>query len=233
VRIGVVVALAALAGALVSVPPARAVDGCTPSAGDVGFRAADGTRLVGHRFGRGTTAVVLVHQSDGDLCQWVPYARRLSRLGYLALAIDMRGYGASQVRHYPANQRLAGDVAAAAREARALGARKVFLLGASLGGSAVIAAAANTRPPVDGVISVSGSADLLDALASAPRVRVPALLLAATGDRDFAPDVARLYAVLGSRRKSRAVLPGYEHGVQLVAASRRARDLIEAFLRAG
>jgi alpha-beta hydrolase superfamily lysophospholipase len=233
VRIVIVVALTALAAALGGAQPARAVDGCTPASGDVRFRAADGTHLVGHRFGSGTTAVVLVHQSDGNLCQWVPYARRLSRLGYLALAVDLRGYGASQVRHYPANQRLVGDVAAAVREARALGARKVFLLGASLGGSAVVAAAANTRPPVAGVISVSGSADLVDALASARRVRVPALLLAATGDRDFAPDVARLYTALGSSHKSRAVLPGYEHGVQLVAASKRARGLIEAFLRSG
>jgi pimeloyl-ACP methyl ester carboxylesterase len=231
VRIGIVVALTALAALTVSAQAAVAVDGCTPSKGDVRFRAADGTHLVGHRFGSGTTAVVLVHQSDGDLCQWVPYARRLSRLGYLALAVDLRGYGSSQVRHYPANQRLAGDVAAAAREARLLGARKVVLLGASIGGSAVLAAAANVRPPVAGVISVSGSADLVDALQSARRVRVPSLLLAARGDRDFAPDVARLYAALGSSSKQRVVLPGYEHGVQLVTASKRARDLIERFLR--
>jgi hypothetical protein len=31
----------------------RAWDGCTARSGDVRFRAADGTRLVGHRFGRG------------------------------------------------------------------------------------------------------------------------------------------------------------------------------------
>jgi pimeloyl-ACP methyl ester carboxylesterase len=231
VRVSVVLVVAALAAVFAAVEPARAVDGCTPSAGDVRFRAADGTRLVGHRFGTGTTAVVLAHQSDGNLCQWIPYARRLAGLGYLALVFDLRGYGASQVRHYPANQRLGGDVAAAAREARALGARKVFLLGASLGGSAVVAAAANAKPPVAGVISVSSSADLVDALGSARRVRVPALVIAAEGDRDFAPDVGRLYAALASARKAREVLPGYAHGVQLVAGSKRARDLIETFLR--
>jgi pimeloyl-ACP methyl ester carboxylesterase len=227
----VLVVLAAFASGAVFVQPALPVDGCTPARGDVRFRAADGTRLAGHRFGSGSTAVVLVHQSDGDLCQWVPYARRLAGLGYLALVVDLRGHGASQTRHYPANQRLAGDVAAASREARALGARKVFLLGASLGGSAVVSAAANVRPAVAGVISVSGSADLVDALQSAPRVRVPALLIAAKGDLDFAPDVGRLYAVVGSARKTRVLLPGSAHGVQLVGTRKRARDLIERFLR--
>ncbi len=209
--------------------PIGAADGCTPRAGDLHFRAADGTRLVGHRFGHGTIAVVLAHQRNGSLCQWTPYARRLAGLGYLAIAFDFRNSGESQVRAYPANQRWGGDVAAAVKVARGLGGKKVFLVGASLGGSAVISAAANVRPLVDGVVSVSGSADLADALAAARRLRVPALYLAAKGDRDFAPDVARLAAATPGKKQA-VVLPGYQHGVDLVAASARARALIEAFL---
>jgi alpha-beta hydrolase superfamily lysophospholipase len=210
---------------------ASAADGCTPRTGDLQFHAADGTRLVGHRFGDGPTAVVLAHQRNGNLCQWVPYAKRLAGgLGYFALAFDLRNSGESQTRHYPANQRYGGDVAAAVKEARALGARKVFLLGASLGGSAVISAGANVSPPVTGVISVSGSADLADALASAHRLRVPVLYLAAKGDRDFAPDVARLAAATPGTKEAE-VISGYAHGVDLVASSSTARRLIEAFLR--
>jgi hypothetical protein len=137
----------------------RAADDCTPHAGDVSFRAADGTRLVGHRFGHGKTAVVLAHQSDGTLCQWVPYAKRLA-----------------------------------------------------------------------GVVSVSGSADLADALAAAKRLRVQSLFIAAKGDRDFAPHVARFTAATPAPKHG-VVLPGYQHGVALVASSARARSLIEGFLR--
>src|SRR5262249_16327067 len=198
--------LAAQAGA------AHAADGCTPRAGDLRFRAADGTRLVGHRFGRGTTAVVLAHQSDGDLCQWAPYAGRLAPHGHPVLPFDLRNAGGWQARHYPANQRFGGDVAAAAAEARRLGARRIFLVGASLGGSAVLQAAANARTPVAGVVSVSGAADLANASASVGRIRVPVLFLAAKSDRDFAADARRLYAATPPGRKSLVVVPGFEHG---------------------
>jgi len=73
----------------------------------VRFRAADGTRLAGARYGRGTTAVVLAHQSNGNVCQWAFYARRLASLGYLAFPFDFRGHGESQFRHYPASRRIA------------------------------------------------------------------------------------------------------------------------------
>jgi|KBSMisStaDraftv2_1062788.scaffolds.fasta_scaffold253046_1 pimeloyl-ACP methyl ester carboxylesterase len=220
-----------LALTLAPVPAAGvAADGCTPAGGDLHLRAADGTRLLAHRFGSGKTAVVLGHQSDGTLCQWVPYAKRLASRGYTAIVFDFRNAGGSQTVPWTATRRLGGDVAAAARAARAAGATKVFLVGASLGGSAVVSAGANVRPPVAGVVSVSGSADLADALVAAKRLRVPALYLAAKGDRDFAPDVARLAAVTHSPHEA-IVLPGFEHGVQLVAASPRARALIETFLR--
>lgn len=211
-------------------PAGGAADGCTPASGDLHLRAADGTRLLAHRFGSGRTAVVLAHQSDGTLCQWVPYAKRLAARGYTAVVFDFRNAGGSQAVPWTATRRLGGDVAAAVRAARAGGARRVFLVGASLGGSAVISAGANVRPQVSGVVSVSGSADLADALVAAKRLRVPALYLAAKGDRDFAADVPRLAAATSSRHEA-LVLPGYEHGVQLVAASARARKLIETFLR--
>jgi pimeloyl-ACP methyl ester carboxylesterase len=227
----VLVTALALAAGFVDGTRIRAADNCTPRAGDVSFRAGDGTRLVGHRYGHGTTGVVLAHQSDGTLCQWVPYAKRLAGLGYLVVVFDFRGSGDSQYRSYPANRRWGGDVAAAVKVARSAGATKVGLVGASLGGSAVISAAANVRPRVAGVVSVSGSADLADALAAAKRLRVPSLFLAAKGDRDFAPDVARFTAATTAPKQG-VVLPGYQHGVQLVAASARTRSLIETFIRA-
>jgi hypothetical protein len=78
-----------LAGALSAVGLVLApAGGSAPShacvnSNELWFRAADGTRLVGHRFGGAKpgarTAVVMAHMSVGDLCQWVPFARRLAR----------------------------------------------------------------------------------------------------------------------------------------------------------
>jgi pimeloyl-ACP methyl ester carboxylesterase len=210
---------------------APAWDGCTRAPGDLRFRAADGTRLVGHRFGRSRTVVVLAHEARGSLCDWAPYGRRLARLGLSAFAFDFRNYGQSQTRAYPRGQSQGADVAAAARLVRRLGAQKVFLLGASLGGSAAVSAGATVRPPVDGVISVSGAADLDDALHSAARLHVPVLYLAGRYDVQFADDAQRLYDATGSTDKTLRILGRGEHGTELVAASPAARSLIERFVR--
>jgi pimeloyl-ACP methyl ester carboxylesterase len=205
-------------------------DSCTPRAGDVRFRASDGTGLVGHRFGRGRVGVVLAHESRGSLCDWVPYAKRLAARGYLALPFDFRGYGESQ-RGGARSSRLDLDVEAAAKEARTLGARRVFLVGASIGGSAVLAAAAATRPAVAGVVSVSGAADLVGALDAAKKLAVPVLYVAGRFDPEFAADARRLYAATAVHARKLAVIGRGEHGTQLVDASPKARSAIESFLR--
>jgi pimeloyl-ACP methyl ester carboxylesterase len=199
----------------------------------VRFVAGDGTKLVGARYGRGATAVVLAHQSDGSLCEWQPYARRLASLGYLALPFDFRNYGESQHRR-TGLQRLGGDVAAAAKKARKLGAKKVFLVGASMGGAAVVVGAANVRPLVAGVASVSGPANYgaVDALAAAKRLAVPALYLAGEGDVDFAHDAQTLYDATASGDRALQILPTAAHGVNLLGTSAEARALVESFISA-
>jgi pimeloyl-ACP methyl ester carboxylesterase len=205
-------------------------DQCTAKGGDITFRAPDRTKLAGHLFGSGTTGVVLAHQSDGTMCQWVPYAQRLAKLGYRVLVFDFRNAGDSQPRGYPANIRYGGDVAGAAAELRRRGVKKVFLVGASLGGSAVLQAAANVRPQVAGVVSVSGAADLSNAIASVPGLRVRVLYLAGSGDVDFAHDARRLYAATREQRKKIVVLDDFRHGTALVGGNAQARRLIEQFL---
>jgi pimeloyl-ACP methyl ester carboxylesterase len=204
---------------------------------DVSFRAADGTKLIGHLFGSGRTVVILGHQSQGSLCEWVAYARRLARLDYTAFAIDFRGHGLSQARAGAAGNRLASDLDAAARLVRKQGKRKIFFVGASMGGIASLVAGANVKPAVDGVVSVSAPARFMgmNATASAPRLRVPVLYLAAEGDDnggyDFSDDAREMYAATAAADKRLQILPGSQHGVALVAGSARARALIEGFLR--
>jgi alpha-beta hydrolase superfamily lysophospholipase len=227
----VAVVLVALAAAPAATPHAS-WDDCTKRPGDITFTAPDGTRLAGHLFGHGKVGVVLAHQSDGNLCQWVEYATHLASLGYTALAFDFRNVGSSSVRHYPANLRWGGDVAGAARALRQRGATKVVLVGASLGGSAVVQAAVNVQPPVDGVVSVSGAADLSNAIQSAPALRVPVLYLAGSGDRDFAADAKRLYAATREQAKRLLLLDDSRHGTALVGGNAAARRAVDAFIAA-
>jgi pimeloyl-ACP methyl ester carboxylesterase len=233
VRLAIAAALCsclAVTGGLASAP---AYPGCAPGP-DLHFRAADGTRLVGHRFGHGATAVVLAHQYGGDTCEWAPYAKRLASLGYTAIAFDLRGFGRSQRRSGDAGFAYDKDLAAAVKLARKLGAKRVVLVGASIGANAVVVAGSEIAPPVDGVVSLSAPATFrLDAVSAAKRLRVPVLYVAGTFDEggNYRRDALQLYRATAARDKSIEFTPSSEHGVQLVDAPGRIRSLVEAFIR--
>jgi pimeloyl-ACP methyl ester carboxylesterase len=238
-RLTLVTALAAAAAALALAPSRSEAHPCV-SGNEVWFRAADGTLLVGHRFGGprpgSRTAVVLGHMSDGDLCTWVPYARVLATKGFFVFPFDFRGHGLSKGR--PRYGRLGSDVAAAVRAVRRLGARKVVIGGASLGGIASLVAAPTIRPAADGVFAVSAPAGIpggLDARPFVPRLSIPTLYLVAARDRndsyDFARDARALHAATGTGEKRVVVVSGALHGTELVDASGAVRRELEHFLR--
>jgi pimeloyl-ACP methyl ester carboxylesterase len=197
------------------------------------FYAADGTKLVGHRFGKGTTAVILVHQGAGDLCQWVPYARRLAAQGLFAFPIDLRNFGFSQKRSGRLGQQVQRDVIAAVKALRGLGKKKIFVVGASYGALASVVAAPNTS--VAGVVSLSAP-DVyqgLNGLTAARRLRAPVLYAATDADQEgrFATAAQALYDATASTDKTLELLPGEAHGIAMLTSSTRLRGLVEAFLR--
>lgn len=230
-------AIVAVATSTAGAAPQRATHDCVRG-GELWFRAADGTKLVGHRFGKGTTAVILTHQSEGSLCDWVPYARRLAARGYFVFPIDFRGYGFSATRTGAAAQRYAADIAAATKALRKLGKRKVFVVGASMGGIAAVVAGANVSPPLTGIVSVSSPARFrgMDGVKVGPRLGVPVLYLAATEDDnagyDFSEDATALHAAAAAADKRLELLPGPLHGIALVGGSAPARAAVEGFLKA-
>jgi pimeloyl-ACP methyl ester carboxylesterase len=213
----------------------HAYPGCPAARGpDLDLRAADRTRIVAHRWGAGRTAVVLVHQYGADLCQWAPYATRLASLGFRAFALDLRGYGRSQHRPFPAGLRFTADIATVVKEARREGATRVFVVGASLGANAAVVAAANIRPPITGMVSLSAPGTFrLDAVAAARHLQVPALYVASEVDEGgiYATDAKTMFAATPVTDKSLAIVPGARHGVALVAGPGRVRNLVEGFLR--
>jgi pimeloyl-ACP methyl ester carboxylesterase len=163
---------------------------------------------------------VLAHQGNGDLCTWWPFARRLAASGFRAVAFDFRGYGLSPDRGYPAALRKDLDLRAAIAEARALGARRILLAGASLGGTVALAAAARPGTTVEGVVSLSAPETYvrLDGKALARRSKVPILLVAARDDAagQFATDARTLHAASAAADKRLVIVAGGEHGVPLL-----------------
>jgi alpha-beta hydrolase superfamily lysophospholipase len=115
----------------------------------------------------------------------------------------------------------------AAIELRSRGAKRVFLMGASLGGTVAMMAGPQLSPPPAGVVSLSGEADLgylaggfirLDALSAVPRLRAPFLEIMAKEDTAVSvADARRLEQRAGSRDKRLIVLPAaFGHGWNIV-----------------
>src|SRR5262249_10928904 len=170
--------------------------------------------------GTGTTGVVLLHQSDGSVCQWWPFARRLAALGYQALALDFRDHGSSGRGPSADANRYDLDAVAAVAALRARGVARVYLVGASMGGTTALVAAAET--PGDGVAALPGPAQYgpLDAGPAVAGLTLPLLFAVGLGDTDFVPDTRALHAGAATADKRLKLYDGAEHGVDLLRHGR-------------
>jgi dienelactone hydrolase len=197
--------------------PASRCGTATTKATLVRFQAADGTSLNGVMVGRGPAGVVLVHQYPSDLCGFWPFADYLAKRGLRAFAIDLRCFGRSACPEGDAKGRVVDDLDAAVAELHRRGATRVGLVGASMGGAAVLIAGTRVKPPVAAVVSLSGESDptslvggiSLNAGATVGQLRVPTMFVVAINDRYVSVQETRaMYRVVRNRDKRLEVLSG-------------------------
>jgi alpha/beta superfamily hydrolase len=170
----------------------------------VRFRTSDGVTLSGAVVGSGPVGAVLIHQYPRDSCGWWPYAGYLSRHGVRALLFDLRCFGSSECPN--GRGHATADVDAAMAELRRRGARRIALVGASMGGAIAVVAAARLHPAA--LVDLSGERDTTgltpgidaDASGAAHAVTAPALFAVARGDR-YVP-LADMRAVARSVRSA-------------------------------
>jgi pimeloyl-ACP methyl ester carboxylesterase len=200
--------------------PASSVDascGASTAGGrTVRFGAGTATNLVGVLLGTGRTGLVFAHGSQGNRCKWASYAQESVKAGYRALIFDFAGHGEST----DSTDGIDEQVRAAVGYLRSQGVQQVVLVGASMGGTAVLAAAAQISPPVAGVISLSGPWRYrgVNAGSAVTRLAVPVLYAVCQGESDFAEDAASLYASTPPAVSRRLlVVPDCStHGVELL-----------------
>ena len=200
-------------------PSPDPVDGSTR----LRFHASDGVRLDGRLFGNGTVGVVLAHQVDNDQSAWYPFAHRLATRGYRALTFDFRGYCPGGIEGCssgnPDLESSWKDVAGAVRALREMGVRHVSLIGASVGGQAVIETASRSRNAIAGIVSLSApeffAYDLTRRVLAS--VSAPALFVAGRGDGDAADSAQDFYRWSTSGARDVLVLDTSAHGTDLLA----------------
>ena len=157
-------------------------------------------------------AAVLVHGQNWDASGWADVAPRFARRGIPALAVDLRGKGRSSGKtdeYVPGRPwSPVADLAAAKAFLRDSGAEEIALVGASLGGHAVLAS------------SFDGDNECVVAI-SAPVAPVPdelnrrihgrKLFLCATGDRSGAFTNVLACLEAASEPKMLVAFSGKEH----------------------
>lgn len=191
---------------------------------DVTFHSDDGVKLVGRIYGDGTTAIVCSHMARRSKADFALAGPRLASAGFTVLAYDNRGDGESSEGD-PAQR--VRDLLAAIDLVRSRGATKVFLLGASRGGTLSLDAA--TRTPVDGVVTLSAPPPL-DGAAAVAAVTVPSLYVNSEND-DFAKSTQAMYDAANQPRELQ-MYPGGNHGVALFSSQPELIDRIVTFIRA-
>jgi dienelactone hydrolase len=126
----------------------------------VTFRAEDGTKLLGRVWGEGEVGVVIAHGHSPLTGQddWLPFPGVLAAQGYHVLTFNFRGFCSDDGCSRPLRIELGNnwlDVVAATGFLEARGAKRVFLIGGSMGGIAVFRAAETAPEGVAGIVSIS------------------------------------------------------------------------------
>jgi pimeloyl-ACP methyl ester carboxylesterase len=191
---------------------------------DVTFNSDDGVELAGRIYGDGTTAIVCSHMANRSKADFASSGPRLAAAGFTVLAYDGRGDGASS-QGEPAER--VRDLLAAIDLVRSRGATKVFLLGASRGGSLSLNAAMQT--PVDGVVTLSAPPPP-DGAAAVAAVTVPSLYVNSEND-DFADSTQAMYDA-ANEPKELQMYSGRGHGVALFSSQPDLIDRIVTFIGA-
>lgn len=193
---------------------------------DVGFETSDGLELTGRLFGSGRVGVTLAHMFPDDATSWYEAAERIAEEGYLVLAFNFRGYATSEGSKAPS--RAPADLRAARDFLRREGAREFAFVGASMGGTASLVAAATLGPLAIVCVSAPRRFMGLDAEAVATSIQRPVLLLASRDDGEALGNLERLQRALPN--PDTKIYEGPAHGTDLLDSRPEAVDEILTFL---
>jgi len=181
--------------------------------GEVTFLTEDGKELNGNIFGQGNKWVILSHMYPTDQTGWFDFAGDLAKNGYVAFTFDFRGYGKSKGSKDDLGN-IYKDILAAIALARTYGSAKIFLVGASMGGTASIIAASKDND-INGIVSLAAPDKMgndLDAISVVSGLKMPKIFISAIGDEHHAESARKLYEEAVEPKVLEIMENSFEHG---------------------
>lgn len=181
--------------------------------------ASDDTELGVVELGAGERGVLMLPEHDESACGWDEEATGLVAAGYHVLLLEYRCTVMSDCpKNIDAQSQLSLDAAAGIATLRRAGAKKVVVVGASAGGTLAVVAGAAAGPLVNGVVDLSGPADVsflygdipgrIDSLKSAANLDVPALFVISRDDpATTVGEITAVYKAVPDTSKKLLVLP--------------------------
>ena len=188
----------------------------------VQFKAGDGANLVGAVAGRtgGRVGVVVANTADGEICNWVSLGgdpkltNALVADGDQVLFFDYRGTGRSPKTSGSRSSAFDQDVLGAVAELRRRGAKRIVLVGGSVGGIVSLVAATKLKPSPAAIIGLSASGTSppftdSDGGTAATKLHAPLLLVVAHDD--VLATARSLFKASSAKDKQLLVVPGSSH----------------------
>lgn len=196
--------------------------------GEVTFMTEDNIELNGNIFGSGNKWVILSHMFPTDQTSWFEFAEILKKNGYIVLTYDFRGYGKSGGSKDIS--KLDIDLAAALAYIKQYDPELIYLIGASMGGTASLVVASEER--IDGVISLSSPDEFegISAISVIGDIVAAKLFIASQGDEDATRSATEMYEK-SMEPKQLEILEGNSHGTFIFEEEpENAEKLIEIVL---
>ena len=114
------------------------------------FESKDGLKIEGDVFEGGKHWVILAHGKAFDMNSWHDFATYLQENGFTVMTFNFRGYGSSESKDHRHELDVIGAIRYASKHAE-----KISLIGASMGGTAVLRALEIYDRAIDGVVLLS------------------------------------------------------------------------------
>ncbi|QID35387.1 alpha/beta hydrolase [Streptomyces albus] len=168
--------------------------------------------------GSGPNGVLLDHEQGYNICSFIDIGKKLAAEGYHVVIPEYRNHGASQKS--ADNEHIDRDARAGLAELRRVGAERVFVGGASCGGTTAAVAGADTPLPVTGLLMMSSPARCggVDAVAAVRKIKAPTLVVASPGDMNgnIEKDAREVYAASVAKNKKLVIDPSGYHGTDMI-----------------